>query len=90
MSGNIKDVRQALFDELRQLRGDNPNLERAKAVREVCKVLIDSAKVEVDYINATGGNAAGSGFIPSEPTKVTQTSDLPNGILSITRHTMPG
>lgn len=36
-------------------------IDRAKAVAEVAKVIIDSAKAENDFIKLTG--SAGSGFI---------------------------
>ena len=36
-------------------------LDRAKIVAEVAQVLINSAKVEVDFMKVTGG--LGSGFI---------------------------
>lgn len=89
MNGDIKEVRDALFAELRQLRGDKPNLERAKAIRETCKVLLDSAKVEVDYLNVTGATT-GSGFIPQLPAKTTEAGDPANGIVSVTRHMLQG
>lgn len=85
---NMTDVRNALFDELKQLRGEKPNLERAKAVREVCKVLVDTARVEVDYILAMGGDAAGSGFIPEAKDELESAPN--NGILSVTRHVLEG
>lgn len=68
MSGDMNEVRSALFGELRQLRGDKPDLERAKAVREVAKVIIDSAKVEVDFLNVMGGGNQGTGFFARNDT----------------------
>ena len=38
------------------------DIERANAVSEVAKTLIDTAKVEVDYLRTTGGTQ-GTGFI---------------------------
>lgn len=41
-------------------------IERAKAISEVAQTIINSAKVEVDYMKQVGGKPA-SGFIPDEP-----------------------
>jgi hypothetical protein len=60
----IEDLRNHLFATLEALTDpDNPmDLERAKAVAEVAQVVINSAKVEVDYMRLTGNN--GTNFIP--------------------------
>lgn len=52
----ITDMRQHLMDTLAALRNrENPmDVDRARAVAQVASVLVDSAKVEVDYIKATG------------------------------------
>lgn len=61
---DIAELREHLFDTLRGLRNkDDPmDIDRAKAVSEVAKTLIDSARVEVDYLRITG-NSVGTGFI---------------------------
>jgi hypothetical protein len=68
MKNKISDLRDHLFETLERLKDDSLDLEqevtRAKAIREVGAVLIESAKVEVDFINAVGGN--GTGFIPQD------------------------
>ncbi|MDR0233702.1 MAG: hypothetical protein LBI31_02715 [Zoogloeaceae bacterium] len=63
MSNNISTVRQHLLDTLSALRDkQNPmDVERARAVADVARVLVDSAKVEVDFIRATASD--GSGFM---------------------------
>jgi hypothetical protein len=55
-SSNIEAVRAALMATLHDLRNrENPmDLDRAKAVAHVANVMIESAKVEVAYLNATG------------------------------------
>ena len=64
---DINELRTHLFDTLRELRDkENPlDIDRAKAVSEVAKTLIDSARVEVDFIRATG-QTNGTGFIALE------------------------
>lgn len=64
MKNKIEDLRNHLFATLEALQDDEKpmDIDRAKAVAIVADKLIQSAKVEVDFINATG--ASGSGFIP--------------------------
>jgi hypothetical protein len=68
MKHNIDDLRDHLFDTLKALRDEkNPmDLERARTVATVAKVIVDSAKVEVAMLEATGGMNA-TGFIPDDP-----------------------
>jgi hypothetical protein len=49
-------MREHLMSTLAALRDrENPmDVDRARAVAQVAGVLVDSAKVEVDYIKATG------------------------------------
>lgn len=85
MSINITTVRQHLLDTLADLRSrENPmEIERARAVSQVAGVLIDSAKVEVDFIKASG--AVGSEFMqPAEAPRANP--NLPNGITGVRQH----
>jgi hypothetical protein len=54
----ITDMREHLMQTLAALRDrENPmDVDRARAVAQVAGVLVDSAKVEVDYIKATGAS----------------------------------
>lgn len=67
MQNKIEDLRNHLFATLEALRDkDKPmEIDRAKAIADVAQVIINSAKVEVDFIEATG--VKGSGFVPIEP-----------------------
>jgi hypothetical protein len=71
MPENIENLRSHLFETLKSLRSAyNPmDLDRARAVADVARVLIDSAKVEVELLKVTGGSE-GSGFIPTEETRL--------------------
>lgn len=55
---HITQLRDHLMQTLASLRDrDNPmEPDRARAIGQVASVLIDSAKVEVDYIKATGSD----------------------------------
>lgn len=56
MKNKIEDLRNHLFATLEALQDkDNPmDIDRARAVAEVAGVIVDSAKVEVDYVKLTG------------------------------------
>lgn len=86
----ITDMREHLMQTLAALRDrENPmDVDRARAVAQVAGVLVDSAKVEVDFIRATG--ATSSDFIQPETTTETDQSKLPSGITAITRHALKG
>lgn len=64
-AGNIEDVRSHLMATLAALRSKTDPMEvnRAAAVAQVASVLIDSAKVELQYVKLTKG--AGSQFLES-------------------------
>ncbi len=64
MKNKIEDLRNHLFETLEALRDkEEPmDIERAKAVADVARVIVDSAKAENDFIKLTGSK--GSGFIP--------------------------
>jgi len=73
MTTSIEQLRSHLMDTLADLRNKETPMEpdRARAIAQVAGVLVDTARVEVDFIKATDGE--GSGFIPSKvadtPTK---------------------
>lgn len=63
MKNKIEDLRDHLFATLEALRDtDKPmEIDRAKAISQVAGTIIESAKVEVKYLELVGGN--GSAFI---------------------------
>lgn len=64
---HIDDLRNHLMQTLAALRDrDNPmEPDRARAVAQVATVLVDTARVEVEYIKAIGGEH--SNFLHQEP-----------------------
>jgi len=64
----IEDLRNHLFAALEGLSDpDNPmDIERAKAISDVGQTIINSAKLEIDYLKTVGGTRAATGFIPDE------------------------
>lgn len=70
MSGTknkIEDLRNHLFETLEALKDpEKPmDIDRARAIADVAKEIIQSAKVEVDYLRVSG-QVMGSGFIPAD------------------------
>lgn len=55
MSRNIADLREGLFDAMELLKKGKLDVDQAKAISEMSQVIINSAKVEVDYIKANNG-----------------------------------
>ena len=70
MKNKIEDLRNHLFATIESLMDeDKPmDLDRAKAIADVSQVIINSAKVEIDFINKVGG--VGTNFIPQEQRKI--------------------
>ena len=66
-SPHITQVRQSLLDTLADLRNrETPmDIERAKAVASIASVLVDTARVENDYLKITGQDL--SYFLKSTP-----------------------
>lgn len=96
-NNTLNDVRSEMMATLRALRDrENPmDLDRAKTMATIANVLVDTAKVEVDYLKVTGQNF--SGFL-NEPELQHLSGHKPagdggaltNGITSIVRHRMVG
>lgn len=91
-SPHINTLREQLLATLADLRNrDNPmDPDRARAVAQVAGVLVDSAKVEVDYLRVTGQDRAGFLEAPTQIHSEASMAGLPNGITTITRHRLQG
>lgn len=83
MSKNINDLRVSLFDSLEMLKKGELSIEQAKAISEMSQVIINTAKVEVDYIKANNGGE--TPFLES-----VGNDNLPPGVVSVTRHRLAG
>ena len=85
----MADLRNHLFQALERLNDTDAKnelhmgaeLERAKAIAEVAQVLVNSAKVEVEYIKATDRDR-GSEFLaePEENPRLTQDAASRRGL----------
>ena len=82
---HITQLRQHLMDTLADLRNRDKPMEpdRARAVAQVASVLVDTARVEIDFLKVTGRDQSDFLMVPED-------QGLPNGITSITRHRLEG
>lgn len=92
---HIDKVRQSLLDTLADLRNrENPmDIERAKAVATVASVLVDTAKVENEYLKITGQDKSRFLDSPSDGAVGLQHSDGPvahNPFPAVVRHRLQG
>ncbi|NVM87597.1 hypothetical protein FHT32_001236 [Variovorax sp. SG517] len=97
---HITQLRTQLLDTLADLRNREKPMDpdRARAIAQVASVLVDSAKVEVDYLKVTDqltspflGPAETAPQAAIEHSSSTSRLEGPgNGITAITRHTLQG
>lgn len=68
---SLEDLRDHLFETLEALRDkEEPmDIDRARAVSEVAGQIIESAKVEVKFLEVTGEAASSELFAPREKQK---------------------
>lgn len=69
MKNKIEDLRNHLFETIELLKEKKLDTVDAKAITNAAQAIINSAKVEVDFIKAMGGIGEGTGFIPLETKK---------------------
>lgn len=67
----IQDLRNHLFETIELLKDEESkmSIEKAKAIAEVSQVIINTAKLEIDFIRATDeleGMYKSTGFIEPE------------------------
>jgi hypothetical protein len=79
MSKNISDLRTALFEVIAGVRDGTIDIEKAKAVNELSKTIVETAKVEVDYLRVNGGGE--SSFV-----EAIGQDNLPPGVTGRTVH----
>lgn len=62
MKDGIQHLRQHLFETIEMLKSGEMEIDKAKAIAEVGGKIIETAKVEVDYLRATD-QSTGSEFL---------------------------
>lgn len=92
---HLSELRQHLMGTLDALRDRNNPMEpdRARAVAQVAGVMVDTARVEIDYLKVT--KQARAGFLDEQhPSALAHTPTAHNpfpaapGILGVRRHTL--
>jgi hypothetical protein len=66
MKNKIDDLRNHLFETLEALKDEEKPMElaRARAIADVARVIVESAKVEVNFLNVTGA-VRSTDFLPA-------------------------
>lgn len=82
--GNIAALRGHLFEAIRAVRAGTLDLDKARAINELSRTIVETGKLEVDHARATG-TLQNSAFIAPEA------DEMPvNGITGIVRHRLAG
>ena len=66
MKNKIEDLRNHLFETIEMLKSGDMDIDKAKAIAEVGKVIVDTAKNEIDFMRMTRKKY--SDFMPEEST----------------------
>jgi hypothetical protein len=74
MSHTITDLRSRLFETLDAMKAGTIELDQARLINDLAKTITDTARVEVEYLRATGGGE--SEFLDA----TVGTDNLPPGI----------
>lgn len=82
-TNDLETLRNHLFSVLEGLKNGTVTIDTARAMNEVGKTLVNTARVEVDFLKATDGTK--STFIASDKKEA-----LPPGITGRTVHRIAG
>lgn len=74
---DITTLREHLFRAMQGVSDGSMSVEKAKAVSDISQTIINSAKVEVDFIKASGKTSSDNGFFKQA---------LPPGTTNIRTH----
>ena len=86
---DITALRGHLFEAIRAVRAGTLDIDKARAINDLGKTIIDTGKLEVDHIRATG-NLRESGFIAPALENHAASTQPANGITAIVRHRLAG
>jgi len=76
MKNKINDLRNHLFAVLEELTDSEStyDIAKAKVVADIAQVVVNSAKIENDYIRITGASH-GTGFIEEQRSEIKKLSE---------------
>jgi hypothetical protein len=96
---HISTLRRHLLDQVKALRAAGAEdvqreIDRSKAVAELAQAVVNTAKVEVDYLKATNQTSTPFLEVPPDRPYLPDAADkqgLPrNGITTVVRHRLQG
>lgn len=73
MANNIEELRSILFDTIREVKRGEIDLDKAKSIENLSQTIINSAKVEVDYMRVTDKTIGTSFLEKPKPEKESPT-----------------
>lgn len=73
----ITGLRDIMFKTLRGIQDGTLDVDKAKAINDTAQTIINSAKVEVEFLKATGSPAS-TGFIGGD-NKMKEITNTPTG-----------
>jgi hypothetical protein len=88
----IDTLRDHLFDAMTAMKEGKLTIEQAKCISELGQVIVNSAKVEADYVRANGGgesrfiSATGGANLPAHIAGPNGTAALPPARNGVYRH----
>jgi hypothetical protein len=53
---NLDTLRLMMFETMRGVKDGTLDVDRARGINEIAKTLVDTARVEVDFVRATDGS----------------------------------
>ena len=71
MKNKIEDLRNHVFETIELLLDEDSTMDvsKARAIASLAQVVVNSAKIEVDFIKATSVNRS-TGFFPKEQLQI--------------------
>lgn len=65
-NNNIESLRKIMFETLRGVKDGTIEPEKAKSINDTAQTIINTAKVEIDFIRVTGQASAASSFLSGQ------------------------
>lgn len=92
MAKTLEDLREHLFGALDALRDKEApmDIDRAKAISEVARTVIESAKTEVEYLKATGQDSLELPVFASAKPALPAPEPGQTGVVGIRTHRLKG
>lgn len=78
-NNTITGLRDIMFKTLRGIQDGSVDVDKAKAINDTAQTIINTAKVEVDFMKVTGHAGAATGFIGGGDNKMKEITNTPTG-----------